>query len=134
MLEISEEFWWVLFPIGAVMAIGWSQWVSYMKAKAVLEALREYSKAGREPPEHILEGLEQPGSAGLGLIQLGSVRTTFGTIQRLVIWASMAVGFEVGSFTVKEQSVSETLRVVAIVLACLTVASLAVLAMRRTRS
>jgi hypothetical protein len=124
-MGVWRDYWWLVFPLAAALGSGWYHWVSYQRAKAVLETLRAFADAGAEPPEQLLNSLSGPSDPGWSMIGLTAIRGSFGTARRIVIWAALACGFGAGSLTVRSAETAEMLRVLAIVFAVLTAATAA---------
>ena len=59
MAELFENFWWLLFPLGFFVFMGWNSFMSYKQTKAKIDLLKTYAAAGKEPPASLVESLDK---------------------------------------------------------------------------
>jgi len=57
MEDLFSAYWWLLFPLSC-MAFGFFQaWLKDRARRDVLEVLKSYARAGREPPPELVAKL-----------------------------------------------------------------------------
>lgn len=57
MEDIFYRFWWLLFPLGWFIVMGWSSWMDYRRHHDRLGLLRTYAEKGQEPPAELLQSI-----------------------------------------------------------------------------
>lgn len=58
MYELFDSYWWLLFPLGVFLAIGFSSFLNYKRTQAKIELLKAYASSGTEPPAELLASLD----------------------------------------------------------------------------
>jgi len=61
MVEIFENYWWLLFPLGFFVAAGWGSFMRYKRTQAKIDLLKTYAASGKEPPADLIASLDAPG-------------------------------------------------------------------------
>lgn len=59
MTDLFRDFWWLLFPMGAMALAGFRAWLDYRARREVVQALRELADAGREAPAALVSQLSR---------------------------------------------------------------------------
>ncbi|MBO6798383.1 hypothetical protein [Maricaulis sp.] len=59
MADLFENYWWLLFPLGFFLFMGWASFMSYKQTKAKIDLLKTYAAAGKEPPATLVESLDK---------------------------------------------------------------------------
>ncbi len=59
MADLFENYWWLLFPLGFFLFMGWNSFMSYKQTKAKIDLLKTYAAAGKEPPANLVESLDK---------------------------------------------------------------------------
>ncbi|WP_291838139.1 hypothetical protein [Brevundimonas sp.] len=54
------QFWWLLFPIGFMLAGAFNSLLGYRRQRDALNLLKTYAEKGQEPPEALLKVLQRP--------------------------------------------------------------------------
>lgn len=54
------QFWWLLFPIGFMLAGAFNSLLGYRRQRDALNLLKTYAERGQEPPEALLKVLQRP--------------------------------------------------------------------------
>ena len=95
MEELFRDFWWLIFPVGFLVAGGFNSLLGYKRQQDTLKLIRTYAEKGQEPPAALLKILEQP---------IDEERSTKkdnndGLWFSVVLFAVMAIGFGYGAYT-----------------------------------
>lgn len=56
---LFRDFWWLMFPIGAMALGAFRAWLNYRARREVVKALRELAVEGRDPPAALLAQLQR---------------------------------------------------------------------------
>lgn len=59
-VELFQQFWWLLFPLAAFAFGAWRNWLDYRANQEMLDLIKTYAAAGREPPPELLAKLNAP--------------------------------------------------------------------------
>lgn len=57
---IFYSFWWLIFPIGFMVAGAFNSFLGYKRQKDAINLLRAYAEKGQEPPAELLKVLQRP--------------------------------------------------------------------------
>jgi hypothetical protein len=57
--DLFRDFWWLLFPIGAMALGAFRAWLDYRARREVVETLRELAAKGQEPPAALVAALNR---------------------------------------------------------------------------
>lgn len=57
MEDLFRSYWWLLFPLGWFVVMGWSSWMDYRRHHDRLSLLRTYAEKGQEPPAELLQSI-----------------------------------------------------------------------------
>lgn len=57
--DLFRQFWWLLFPLAAFAFGAWKNWLDYRANQAMLDLIKTYAAAGREPPAALLSRLDR---------------------------------------------------------------------------
>lgn len=57
--NLFSDFWWLMFPIGAMALGAFRSWMDYRARSEVVEALRDLAAKGQEPPAALLAQLQR---------------------------------------------------------------------------
>jgi hypothetical protein len=57
--DLFRDFWWLLFPIGAMALGAFRAWLDYRARREVVKTLRDLAQAGKEPPAALLSQLNR---------------------------------------------------------------------------
>ncbi|GAA0624898.1 hypothetical protein GCM10009422_21740 [Brevundimonas kwangchunensis] len=60
MVQLFYQFWWLIFPVGFMLAGAFNSFLGYRRQKDALNLLRTYAEKGQEPPEALLKVLQRP--------------------------------------------------------------------------
>lgn len=60
MVEIFENYWWLLFPLAFFVAAGWGSFMRYKRTQAKIDLLKTYAASGKEPPADLIASLDAP--------------------------------------------------------------------------
>lgn len=63
---LFENYWWLLFPFGVFVFIGFGGLFSHRRAQARIALLKTYAEAGTEPPAELLRAIQEEGGEGTG--------------------------------------------------------------------
>ncbi len=99
MEDLFRSYWWLLFPLGWFVSIGFSSLLNYRKQKDALRLIRTYAERGEQPPEALMKVLDRPIDAEneSRAYDYGSGRRN-GSAFSLVLFAILAVGFGYASY------------------------------------
>jgi hypothetical protein len=53
-VEVFDDYWWLLFPLGFFIAAGFGSWMRFKRTQAKMEILKAYAAAGKEPPADLV--------------------------------------------------------------------------------
>ena len=99
MIELFRDFWWLIFPVGFLIAGGFNSLLNYKRQQDALKLIRTYAEKGQEPPAALLKILERPidedGDWGKGAGKASNDGSWFS----VVLFGVMAVGFGYGAST-----------------------------------
>lgn len=137
MEELFRDFWWLIFPVGFLLAGAFNTLLNYKRQQDTLKLIRTYAEKGQEPPAALLKVLEnrvgddQDWGTGSGSGQGSGDGSWFS----VVLFGVMAVGFGYGAYT-DMYGAGQALIIVTFVLAALSLACLvsALRAGRRSRN
>lgn len=59
-VELFQQFWWLLFPLAGFAFGAWRNWLDYRANQEVLDLIKTYAAAGREPPPELMARLNAP--------------------------------------------------------------------------
>ena len=59
MLGLIYSFWWLVFPLCAVVASGWRAWLSHKARHDTLVLIETYVRNGRDAPPELLARLNR---------------------------------------------------------------------------
>lgn len=59
MVELIRAFWWLVFPLAAVICGAWAQWMKSRTRTDEMRVLAAYAAAGKEPPAELLRALRR---------------------------------------------------------------------------
>jgi hypothetical protein len=57
--DLFRDFWWLLFPIGAMALGAFRAWLDYRARREVVDTLRDLAQAGKEPSAALLNQLNR---------------------------------------------------------------------------
>lgn len=95
MEELFRDFWWLIFPVGFLIAGGFNSLLNYKRQQDALKLIRTYAEKGQEPPAALLKILEQP----IDEERSSKKDNNDGLWFSVVLFAVMAVGFGYGAYT-----------------------------------
>jgi hypothetical protein len=55
--ELFAAYWWLLFPLGAFIAMIFANFMAYQRRKAELDVLKSYIQQGKDPPPELSKAL-----------------------------------------------------------------------------
>ncbi len=88
MNQLWTQYWWLIFPLMWFVISILRMWSNNRSHKFTLELLRTYASQGKEPPAEVLKTLEIGGRSCRGR-RMGAHRCW----SRVVVFASLALGF-----------------------------------------
>ncbi len=94
MVEIWNQYWWLIFPL---LWFAWMMvrtWLQHRTRREALDVVRAYAAQGRDPPAEVLKILEVRPDAGFPRRD-----RTIGLWHRVVIFASISIGFGVLAYS-----------------------------------
>ncbi|MES2862121.1 MAG: hypothetical protein V4701_11650 [Pseudomonadota bacterium] len=97
--DLFRSYWWLLFPLGWFVSVGFSSLLNYRKQKDALGLIKTYAERGEQPPEALMKVLDRPIDAeneGRSY-DYGAGRRN-GSAFSLVLFAILAVGFGYASY------------------------------------
>lgn len=95
MEELFRDFWWLIFPVGFLIAGGFNSLLGYKRQQDALKLIRTYAEKGQEPPAALLKILERP----IDDEPASKKDNNDGLWFSVVLFAVMAVGFGYGAYT-----------------------------------
>lgn len=95
MEELFRDFWWLIFPVGFLIAGAFNSLLGYKRQQDTLKLIRTYAEKGQEPPAALLKILEQP----VDDEPASKKDNNDGLWFSVVLFAVMAVGFGYGAYT-----------------------------------
>ena len=101
MEQLFRDFWWLLFPLGWLVAGGFNSLLNYQRQKRALELMRTYAEKGQEPPESLIRLLGKGSDGDASITPQASVeRDAAGYWSLVALFAVMSLGFAgAGYFT-----------------------------------
>jgi hypothetical protein len=55
--DLFRDFWWLLFPMGAMALGAFRAWLNYRARQEVVQALRDLAEAGHDAPAALVAQL-----------------------------------------------------------------------------
>ena len=55
--QLFAAYWWLLFPLGAFIAMIFANFMAYQRRKAELDVLKSYIQQGKDPPPELSKAL-----------------------------------------------------------------------------
>lgn len=125
MEDLFRSYWWLLFPLGWMVAGGVHSILNYFRQKETLKLIRTYAEKGQEPPASLLKILEQPIDSDAEMWRsTGSGSSgNDGNWFSVVLFGLLAGGFGYAAWT-DMYGAGEAFLIVAFVLGALSVACL----------
>lgn len=101
MEQLFRDFWWLLFPLGWLVAGGFRSFLNYQRQKQALELMRTYAEKGQEPPEKLIYLLGKEGDGEAPMTPQARAERDAASYWSLVaLFAVMSLGFAgAGYFT-----------------------------------
>lgn len=59
MEDLFRAYWWLLFPLGWFVAMGFSSMLNYRRQRDMLDLLKRYADKGQEPPAELLRAISR---------------------------------------------------------------------------
>lgn len=56
-MELFRDFWWLVFPLSAIVFGAFRRWLAYSARRDALELIKTYAESGREPPAALVDRL-----------------------------------------------------------------------------
>lgn len=125
MEDLFRSYWWLIFPLGWMMAGGFNSLLNYRRQRDTLDLIKTYAEKGQEPPEALLKVLDRPLDAdddSWHSRRRGS-RMNDGNWFSVVLFGVMGAGFAYASYT-DIYGAGDAFLIVAFVLGALCLASL----------
>lgn len=132
MEDLFRQFWWLIFPLGWMVAGAFTSMLNYFRQKETLKLIQTYAEKGQEPPEALLRVLERPIDADTESKTYPRAAGAEGTWFSVVLFGLMAGGFGYASYT-NMYGAGEAFLIVTFVLGALSAACLVQALMRRKR-
>ncbi|MFN4092482.1 MAG: hypothetical protein ACK4FG_06265 [Brevundimonas sp.] len=132
MEDLFRQFWWLIFPLGWMVAGGFSSLLNYNRQRDTLKLIQTYAEKGQEPPEALLKVLDRPIDVDSEHRSYSGNRGAEGTWFSVVLFGVMAGGFGYASYT-DMYGLGEAFLIVTFVLGALSLASLVQALMRGGR-
>lgn len=60
MADLFHSYWWLLFPLGWIVASAFSSFLNYRRHQRTLDLIKVYAEKGQEPPPELLKVLDKP--------------------------------------------------------------------------
>jgi len=92
MEDLFRSYWWLVFPLGWFVAMGFSSWMNYRRQRDTLDLLRTYAEKGQEPPAELLRAITRREEAEAEMWGVGESKHSS---DRPWPWQSMVVMFAV---------------------------------------
>lgn len=132
MEDLFRSYWWLIFPLGWMIAGGFSSLLNYFRQKETLKLIQTYAEKGQEPPAALLKVLERPIDDEDEHRSYSGSRGTEGTWFSVVLFGLMACGFGYAYYT-DMYGAGEAFLIVTFVLGALSAACLVQALMRGNR-
>ena len=132
MEDLFRSYWWLIFPLGWMIAGGFTSLLNYKRQKDTLKLIQTYAEKGQEPPEALLKVLDRPIDADNEYRSYSDRRGTEGTWFSVVLFGLMACGFGYAYYT-DMYGAGEAFLIVTFVLGALSAACLVQALMRGNR-
>ncbi len=132
MEDLFRSYWWLIFPLGWMIAGGFSSLLNYNRQRDTLKLIQTYAEKGQEPPEALLKVLDRPIDVDHEHRPYSERRGTEGTWFSVVLFGLMAAGFGYASYT-DMYGAGEAFLIVTFVLGALSAACLVQALMRGNR-
>lgn len=132
MEDLFRSYWWLIFPVGWMIAGGFTSLLNYKRQKDTLKLIQTYAEKGQQPPEALLKVLDRPIDVDNEHRSYSGSRGTEGTWFSVVLFGLMACGFGYASYT-DLYGAGEAFLIVTFVLGALSAASLVQALMRGGR-
>jgi len=59
MEDLFRSYWWLLFPFGWFVAMGFQSLINYRRHRDTLDLLKRYADSGKEPPAELLRAINR---------------------------------------------------------------------------
>lgn len=124
MEDLFRSYWWLLFPLGWMIAGGFSSLLNYRRQKDTLKLIQTYVDKGQEPPESLMKVLDRPIDSDTEFFHgRGCGRRGEGSWFSVVLFGVMAAGFGYASWS-DMYGAGDAFLIVSFVLGALCLASL----------
>lgn len=125
MEELFRDYWWLMFPLGWLIASGFTSLLNYRRQKDTLKLIQTYADKGQEPPAALLKVLDRPIDSDTEFFEGGRSggRPGDGSWFSVVLFGVMAAGFAYASYA-DIYGAGEAFLIVSFVLGALSLASL----------
>ncbi|NBB53453.1 hypothetical protein GVN24_34820 [Rhizobium sp. CRIBSB] len=130
MEDLFRSYWWLIFPLGWMVASGFSSLLNYKRQKDTLKLIQTYAEKGQQPPESLLKILERPIDAETESRAYPRAAGPDGGWFSVVLFGLLAGGFGYASYS-NMYGASEAFLIVAFVFGALSAACLVQALMRR---
>ncbi len=132
MEDLFRSYWWLIFPLGWMIAGAFSSLLNYNRQRDTLKLIQTYAEKGQEPPEALLKVLDRPIDADNEHRSYSDRRGPEGTWFSVVLFGLMACGFGYAYYT-DMYGAGEAFLIVTFVLGALSAACLVQALMRGNR-
>ncbi len=132
MEDLFRSYWWLIFPVGWMIAGGFSSLLNYNRQRDTLKLIQTYAEKGQEPPEALLKILDRPIDVDSENKSYSGNRPGEGSWFSVVLFGLMAAGFGYASYT-DMYGGGEAFLIVTFVLGALSAACLVQALMRGNR-
>lgn len=134
MEDLFRSYWWLLFPLGWLIAGAWHSLIGYRRHRDTLDLVKSYVAQGKEPPAGLLDGLnggvvdEDWGDSRADRHERRAYRRYYryrywGGWPNVVLFGSLCAGFAYASWT-DIYGAGEAFTIVAFVMGAMTLATL----------
>lgn len=137
MEDLFRQFWWLIFPVGWMVAGAFTSLLNYRRQKDTLKLIQAYAEKGQEPPAALLKVLDRPIDSDTEFFNGGVEKSrgaagNEGSWFSVVLFGLMACGFGYASYT-DMYGAGEAFLIVTFVLGALSAACLVQALMRGGR-
>lgn len=134
MENLFYSFWWLIFPIGFMIAGAFNSFLGYKRQKDALNLLRAYADKGQEPPAELLKVLQRPLDDDSWTGSSGAPRQPTNYWSLFGLFAALSAGFVGAGYYTDMDRGSGAFTIVAFVMGAVAVwALISALTTRRNR-
>lgn len=139
MVELFEEYWWLVFPLAGFAFGGFGMWLNYRRSRDAIELIKLYAQQGKEPPPGLINAVSRGGAFDAWALEEADWTgerprrrdRRYRDVEKLMTYTALTVGFGWAAWWGGEGPTRLAFGVVAFVMGMMAVSSLVILLLKR---